>query len=68
MLDLTREELQIVLSVLIQRYALLNSGEMSHKADLRSAMEKIAAMVGYEEGVVNAQIVKIQMKKGRIRQ
>ncbi len=67
MLDLTREELKIVLSVLMQRFALLNPGDMEHKADLRSAMDKIAAEVGYEEGKINALIVQIQLKSGKIK-
>lgn len=67
MLDLTEEELKIVLAILTIRFARLQSGDEPLKEDLRSAIEKIAREIGYEEGAINAHIVKMKIKEGKIR-
>lgn len=68
MLDLTREEVKIVLAVTVNRYLKLKAGDVNGKSELRSAIEKLAREYGYADGQITALMVKSKMLEGIIKQ
>jgi len=67
LVDLSHDELRIVVGVLVNRYASADEQDTPAKDNLRSALSKLAWELGYPDGWVNAAIVKAKLSNGKIK-